>query len=425
VKPNIRRKNSKKSTINPAVTPTGETLMFDPTVAREKRSALVAKMQTLTRESDGGKAWTPAKEKEFNALEREIITIDEQFAAMDRALDAAGAALSRGENPAAAAGGYASRAQAAAAIGAFAVRGDRSGFGFQASLTEGVDSGGVLVPSEIASEVLSVAKKYSPLRSICKVVPITTAASKYVQPVVVDGAATGWVGELDERTSTDAPKIEGVEFPDAEMYANVPVSVWLDEDTKAGEIIISELGKAFGRTEGKAFLDGSGTKQPVGLLHTAPTADADDTRAFGTLKYVVSGNASAITSDALINTVYDLLPEYRSNACWVLNSTTIALIRKLKDSEGRYLWSDSLAPGDPAMLLGFKVVEANNMPDVAADAIPVLFGDFMSGYCIVDRSMSLLRDPYSDKRYVQFYSRKRTSGNIVDSNAIRCLKIAA
>lgn len=401
-------------------------MAFDPTALREKRNAKAAEMKALT--TANADKWSPEHDRQFNSLEREIIDIDEQLNRYERVLQATAVELAEGRiTPLSNSDGEysTSRAKATAAIGAFALRGDRSGFGFRNALTEGPDSGGVLVPHEIAGEVLSVAKKFSPLRSISKVVQIQTTASQYVQPVVVDGAATGWVGETDERTSTDAPKIAGVEFPDAEMYANVPLTAWLDEDTKVGDIIISELGKAFGRTEGKAFLDGTGVKQPVGLLHTAPTADSDDTRTFGTLKYVVSGNASAITADSLINTVYDLLPEYRSNACWVLNSTTIALIRKLKDSEGRYLWSDSLAPGDPAMLLGYKVVEANNMPDVAADAIPVLFGDFLSGYCIVDRSMSLLRDPYSDKRYVQFYSRKRTSGNIVDSNAIRCLKIAA
>lgn len=393
---------------------------------REKRNAAVTAMQAMIAAKGSGK-WSAADTIKFNGLESEVATTDEAIDRYNRALASVSDQLQGGHSLGTTSGGMYSgeRANAAAAVGAFALRGDRSGFGINAAMTEGADSGGVLVPHEIAGEVLSVAKKFSPLRDICKVVQIKTTASQYVQPVVTDGAATGWVGETDERTSTDAPKIAGVEFPDAEMYANVPLTAWLDEDTKVGDIIISELGKAFGRTEGKAFIDGTGTKQPIGLLHTAPTADADGTRPFGTLKFVTSGSDSTITADALIGTVYDLLPEYRQNACWVLNSSTIALVRKLKDTDGRYLWSDSLSPKDPAMLLGYRVVEANHMPDVAADAIPVLFGDFLSGYCIVDRSMMLLRDPYSDKRYVQFYSRKRTSGNIIDSCAIRCLKIAA
>jgi len=393
------------------------------TEMRTRRNEAAMEMKALVDGNPSDK-WTPALNAKFDALEREIKSLDVQLDQYQTVLNQTAERLHSGDSPSTASVGLYSgdRASIAAAVGAYALRGDSSGI--NASMTEG-GNGSILVPHEIASEVVAVSKKFSPIRSIAKVVSITTAASQYIQPVITDGATTGWAGETDERTTTDAPTIEGVTFPDAEMFANVPLTVWMDEDTKAGNLIIQELGKAFGRTEGAAFLAGTGTKQPIGLLHTAPTADVDSTRAFGTLRFLTSGSASTITADSLVNVVYDLLPEYRSNACWVLNSATIALIRKLKDSEGRYLWSDSLAPNDPAMLLGYKVVEANNMPDVAADAIPVLFGDFQSGYCIVDRSMTLLRDPYSDKRYVQFYSRKRVSANIIDSCAIRCLKIAA
>lgn len=292
--------------------------------------------------------------------------------------------------------------------------------------TEASDSAGIIVPTLIANEVMAVAKKFSPLRQICKVVSIDTAPAKYTQPVIVDGAPAGWVGETDARPATDAPSIEGVAFPDGEQYVNIPITQWVEEDSQAGQLVVNEIGKAFGRTEGEAFVSGNGSKKPYGFLSGTPVATGDATRAFGTLQYIpVTGTGTVIEADDLVTMLYSLLPEYRTGAWWVMNSTTLSYIRKLKNGTGDYLWSDALVAGQPGTLLGYPVLEANHMPDIAADAFPVAFGDFQSGYCIVDRAMSLLRDPYSNKPYINLYARKRVSGSIVDSNAIRLLKIAA
>lgn len=384
---------------------------------RQQRAAKAAEMQALV-EANRGKQWNAGLDKQFNAMEREVIEIDGQIERYSRALDAVAGELRAGSTM----GGD---APSNAAVGAFGIRGDRSGFGFQNALTEGADSGGVLVPTEIASQVMAVAKRYSPLRGLCTVINIKTAASKYSQPIVTDGAGAGWVGEETARPSTSVPKIEGVTFPDGEVYANVPLSAWLDEDTQAGNIIVTEIGKAFGRQEGDAFINGNGTNKPFGILNGTPTVEDDASRAMGVLQYIASGEAAAITADSLISMVYSLLPEYRVNGAWVMNSTTVATVRKLKNSVGDYLWSDALTPGQPAMLLGYKVVECNNLPDVAAGTFPIAFGDFMSGYHILDRSMVMLRDPFTSKPFINIYSRKRVSGNIVDSNAIKLLKIAA
>lgn len=289
--------------------------------------------------------------------------------------------------------------------------------------TEASDSAGVIVPEQIASEVMAVAVKYSPLREVCKVIQIQTTASKFVQPIITDGAPSGWVGEVDDRPNTAAPGIEGITFQDAECYCNIPLSAWVDEDTQAYTLVVNEIGKAFGRQEGAAFISGDGSKKPIGFLHGTPTADDDETRDFGVLQYVLSGAAAAVTSDALISLVYSLKPEYRMNGVWVMNASTIAAVRKIKNTSGDYIWADSIAPGQPAMLLGYRVLEAANMPDIAADALPIAFGDFASGYTILDRSMALLRDPYSVKQYVQIYARKRVSGNVTDSCAIKLLKV--
>jgi len=290
--------------------------------------------------------------------------------------------------------------------------------------TEASDSAGVLVPEEIASEVMAVAKKFSPLRDVCKVLSIKTTASKFVQPILTDGAPSGWVGETDDRSSTNPPTLGEITFPDGETYCNVPISVWADEDTQAAQLVIQEIGKAFGRSEGEAFITGNGTKKPYGFLNGTPTAEDDDTRAFGKLQYLLSGNAAAITADALISLVYSLRPEYRQNGVWTMNASTIAAVRKLKNTSGDYIWADSIAPGQPAMLLGYRVLECAHMPDIAANAFPLAFGDFNSGYTILDRSMAFLRDPYSNKAFVQIYARKRVSGNVTDSCAIKLMKVA-
>ena len=390
---------------------------------REQLRDKTAEMRRISHETPPEK-WSDEHARRFNTLERECLAVEAQMGRMQSIMDREAQrgksrdfSTSHHNEPAAGDG--------LAALGSFALRGETEGFGFRAALTEEAGSGGVLVPAQLASEVLAVARKYSPLRGLAKTISIQTSASKFTQAVVVDGAGTGWVGEDTARPATAVPKIEGVAFPDAEVYANVPLTAWIDEDTQAGDIVVAEIGKAFGRQEGEAFITGDGSNKPVGILHGVPNADGDATRAFGVLQYVNSGSAEAVTADGLINLLYALLPEYRVSGAWIMNSATIAAIRKLKTPTGDYLWADSLAPGQPPMLLGYKVVECGNMPDVTAGAFPIAFGDFTSGYHILDRNMIVLRDPFTNKPFVNIYARKRVSGAIVDSCAIKLLKVAA
>jgi len=350
-------------------------------------------------------------------------------AANDAKVEALGTAIDeiskRMNRPPAPGGSYYSAAtEAKAAFGQYLRTGEMPA-SERKSWTEASDSAGVLVPEEIATEVMAVAKKFSPLREVCKVLTIKTTASKFVQPIIAEGAPSGWVGETDDRTSTNPPALGEITFPDGECYCNVPISVWADEDTQAAQLVIQEIGKSFGRSEGEAFITGNGTKKPYGFLNGTPTAEDDDTRAFGKLQYLLSGNASAITADALISLVYSLRPEYRQNGVWTMNASTIAAVRKLKNTSGDYIWADSIAPGQPPLLLGYCVLQAGNMTDIEAGALPIAFGDFNSGYTILDRSMAFLRDPYSNKAFVQIYARKRVSGNVTDSCAIKLMKVAA
>jgi len=315
-------------------------------------------------------------------------------------------------------------AQAVKSLGAF-VRTGEVGWD-QKGLTEASDSGGVIVPTEMAREIMIQEEKYSPLRGICNVVSIKTAASKYIQPVMTSGPGVGWVGEVDARTATTAPALDAIEFPDAEIYANLPLSAWFDEDQQFGNWIVDQLAQAFARAEGAAFVAGDGTKKPKGVLDYTMAATADGVRAFGTLQTVKSGAASALTADGLIDLLFTLAPGYRANATWVMNSTTLAAVRKMKDpATGAFLWTPSLAVGQPSLLLGHPVVEAQDMPDTGAGNHPVMVGDFKRGYTILDRTVALLRDPFTNKPHVNIYARKRVSGALTDSNAIKVQVVAA
>ncbi|MEW8458716.1 MAG: phage major capsid protein, partial [Candidatus Thiodiazotropha endolucinida] len=162
---------------------------------------------------------------------------------------------------------------------------------------------------------------------------------------------------------------------------------------------------------------------------TADTPDAS--RAFGTLQHIPTGvagawpAADADTADLLIDVVHTLRTPYRKGAVWVMNTTTLSTIRKLKDTNGQFLWQNTLVEGQPGMLLGYPVIEAEDMPDIAADSLSVAFGNFDRGYTVVDRmGARVLRDPYTNKPYVHFYTTKRTGGAVVNSEAIKLIKFA-
>jgi HK97 family phage major capsid protein len=185
---------------------------------------------------------------------------------------------------------------------------------------------------------------------------------------------------------------------------------------------------AFAEQEGAAFVNGDGTNKPKGFL--ASTIVADSAWSWGNLGYVASGAAGAFAaaspSDALVDLVYSLRAGYRQNASFVMNRKTQSAIRKFKDAQGNYLWQPPASAGAPATLMGFPLVEAEDMPDIAANALAIAFGDFRRGYLVVDRAgIRILRDPYSAKPYVLFYTTKRVGGGVQDYAAIKVMKFAA
>jgi len=247
------------------------------------------------------------------------------------------------------------------------------------------------------------------------------------KPFSAAGPAVGWVAETAARPQTDSTTLAELSFPTMELYAMPAATASLLEDSVVDldQWISAEVEAAFAEQEGKAFVSGDGTAKPKGFL--SYTQAAESAWAWGKIGYTLTGVSgdwpADDPSDVLIDTVYALKAGYRQNANWVMNRKTQAAIRKLKDADGNYLWQPPAAPGQRAMLMGFPLVEAEDMPDIGADATPIAFGDFGRGYLVVDRAgVRVLRDPYSAKPYVLFYTTKRVGGGVQDFDAIKLLK---
>lgn len=290
-------------------------------------------------------------------------------------------------------------------------------------------AGGYAVPQEIDALIDATLKSISPIRAIANVVQV--GSSGYRKLVTSGGFASGWAAETGARAETATPAFNEVAPPSGELFANPAASQAMLDDMgfNVEEWLAEEIGREFASAEGAAFVNGNGTNKPKGFLAAATAATADGTRAFGTLQHIVSGAAgdfNAKPDDKLIDMVQLLRPPYRQGACWVMNSATLARIRKFKTSDGAFLWAPSLATGQPATLLGYPVVEAEDMPDIAANALAIAFGNFKAGYLIAERGETqILRDPYSNKPYVHFYATKRVGGMVSNSEAIKLMKFAA
>jgi HK97 family phage major capsid protein len=285
--------------------------------------------------------------------------------------------------------------------------------------------GGYLVPDEVEAEIGRRLAAISPIRSIASVRQVSGPVLK--KPFMTTGPVVGWVGETGARTKTASPVLDSLQFPTAELYAMPAATPSLLEDAVVDldQWIAGEVEVAFAEQEGAAFVSGDGSNKPRGFLDydIEPEAEWE----WGTLGYVATGAAGAFASsgaaDKLIDVIYALKAGYRQNANWVMNRKTQAAIRKMKDTEGNYLWLPPATPGAKAMMMGFPVVEAEDMPDIATNSTSIAFGDFQRGYLVVDRAgVQVLRDPYSAKPYVLFYTTKRVGGGVQDFNAIKLMK---
>ncbi|MDA8585733.1 phage major capsid protein [Rhodobacteraceae bacterium] len=287
--------------------------------------------------------------------------------------------------------------------------------------------GGYLVDPETSASVQSVLRSASSLRQVAKVVNVE--ATSY--DVLIDSteAGAGWASETANLTETATPTIDRISIPLHELSALPKISQRLLDDSAFDiEGWLSErIADTFARSEAAAFISGDGADKPVGFL-THSTVD-NDNWAWGSLGYVPTGTEGGFNGtnpgDGLINLVYGLGARYRANASFILNSKTAGVIRRIKDAEGRFLWSDGLSAGEPARLLGYPVVISEDMPDIADGSLSVAFGDFGAGYTIAERpDLRILRDPFSAKPHVLFYATKRVGGDVSDFAAIKLLKFS-
>ncbi|KAB0679952.1 phage major capsid protein [Aureimonas leprariae] len=287
--------------------------------------------------------------------------------------------------------------------------------------------GGFVVPPETEREIGKRLAALSPIRAIAAVRTVSTQVLK--KPFSIAGAQAGWVGEADARPQTATPQLAELAFPTMELYA-MPAATNALLDDAAVDIdqwIGEEVEQAFAAQEGAAFVNGDGVNKPKGFMTAATVAES--AWAWGKVGTVSTGAAGAFTatngSDALIDLIYALKAGYRQNASFVMNRRAQSVIRKMKDADGNYLWQPPATAGGKATLMGFPVVETEAMPDIAAGSKSVAFGDFGRFYLIVDRQgVRVLRDPYSAKPYVLFYTTKRVGGGIMDYDAAKFLNFA-
>ena len=287
--------------------------------------------------------------------------------------------------------------------------------------------GGYLVDPQTAETIRSALKSTSSIRAVANVVQVE--ASSYDVLIDHTDVGSGWASETGAVSETASPQIERISIRLHELSAMPKASQRLLDDS-AFDVegwLAGRIADKFARSEAAAFISGDGIDKPKGFLTHPKVAQAS--YAWGSLGYIATGVAGDFSAsnpaDAIVDMVYSLNATYRANASFVMNSKTAGAVRKMKDADGRFLWSDGLALGEPARLMGYPVLIAEDMPDIAANAYAVAFGDFNAGYTVAERpDLRVLRDPFSAKPHVLFYASKRVGGDVSDFAAIKLLKFA-
>ena len=291
--------------------------------------------------------------------------------------------------------------------------------------TDSDPDGGYLVPTEMDSQIDRVLGTVSAMRQLARVINIST--DEFKKLVNMGGAGSGWVGEREGRSETSTPTLRELVFNTAEIYANPAATQKLLDDASVdiAAWLADEVGIEFAEQEGAAFVTGDGVKKPRGFLAYDTIANAS--YAWGKLGFVISGGAAGFAAsnpaDAIIDLYYALKAGYRNGASFLTSDAVMKDIRKFKDGQGNYLWAPPTGPDMPATILGKPVVTDDNMPALGSNAFPMAFGNFQRGYLIVDRmGVRVLRDPYTNKPYVHFYTTKRVGGGVQNFEAIKLLK---
>ncbi|MGQ0589349.1 MAG: phage major capsid protein [Sphingosinicella sp.] len=366
-----------------------------------------------------------ALEASFEALEREdedVAALREEVAALKSRVEAQAVAAARPALSGA-------KSEASPFVERYLRKGLEAGVELKAFSGASEAAGGYAVPEELDAAIERTLTAISPIRAIANVVKVGSAG--YRKLVTTGGTPSGWVAETAARPETDTPDFAEVAPPFGELYANPAASqAMLDDaafDVEAW--LASEIATEFARAEGAAFVSGNGTNRPKGFLAAPNSIQVDSIRPFGTLQFlstgVDGGFPASAPQDTLIDLVQALRAPYRQGAVFVMNSATAARIRKFRTDDGAFLWQPGLAAGQPDTLLGYPVVEAEDMPDAAAGSLSIAFGNFRAGYLIAERAeTAILRDPFTNKPFVHFYATKRVGGQVMNSEAIKLLKFS-
>lgn len=308
------------------------------------------------------------------------------------------------------------------------------------AVSSGTGSAGHAIPEVIGRRIYEVLQQQSPMRRVLSVTQVGT--SDYKELVDVNGETSGWVGETGSRTATDTPVLQQVAPTMGELYAYPSVYEHILDDAffDLQGWLIRKVSGEFARREGEAFISGDGTNKPTGFLDPTPVATGDfdsPARTFGITQYVPTGIAAGFgdtsttspvhyPGDVFIDAIHSMRPQWRMGAVWLMNTTTKGVIRKMKDSEGNYLLRQGLETGEGNTILGYRIEEMDHMPDIAANAFPVAFGNWNEAYMAVERTQLRITtdDNITSPGQVKFYVRRRLGGKLRNDQALKLIKCA-
>jgi HK97 family phage major capsid protein len=292
--------------------------------------------------------------------------------------------------------------------------------------------GGYLVTPDTSGRIVTKVYETSPMRQLANVVSISTDKLEGIEDL--DEAAAGWVGETGTRADTDTPDLGKYSIEVFEVYAQPKATQKLLDDASVDieAWLAGKVADKLARVENAAFVTGNGVGKPRGLTSYTTAADSGAGVTWGQIGHVVSGASGAFnsTGKTAVNTLFDLVGtlknEYLGNAQWFTNRGVITAMRKLKDDQGGLYWQPSLQMGQPEMFMGYPITRGEDAPALASDSLSLWFGDFRTAYTIVDRTgIRVLRDPYTSKPYVKFYTTKRVGGGVVNFEAIKVMKFGS
>jgi HK97 family phage major capsid protein len=392
-------------------------------------------------------AFKAANEERLSEIERKRAgdaLLEEKVARIDAAVAAANARVERlasearrpmvGDGGGAVAPSTASRSPSPAGAGeeyelkaawSGYMRSGAAGLELKAGLSTGPTSGGYVAPPETERLIERRLMQASPMREIATVK--TIGSGLYKKPVSTAGVVANWVAETAARPETDPATLTALDFQAFDLYAAPAATQALLDDAfvNLDEWLAAEVEDAFAAQETAAFVTGDGTNKPRGFL--AYTNAPDATATWGQIGYLATGVSGGFAAthptDKLVELIYLPRAQFRPNGRFVMNRKTVSAIRRFKDADGNYVWQPAAKPGQTSSLFGYPVTEVETMPDVGANSFSVAFGDFAKGYLIVDRAgVRVLRDPYTAKPYVLFYTTKRVGGGVQNFDAIKLLK---